>query len=172
MSDDLAGWNQQVHSIGTAHHRIHQGRFFTAEIVDEAVLAAAVFDGLIVLGDESAHLVFAVSSESNARLQFFEDTVTSADGNQNVPMNHNRYSTRVSALSLYDTPTVTSVGTQLDGDKVILAGKTKSGGSNVGSFLEYILKANTKYLVRLTNLGSQTAVMSIALHFYEPTTPV
>ena len=172
MTDNLAGWNQQAHVIATEHHRIHQGRFFTVELTDEAVLSAGVFNGLIVLGAESAHLVVVANSEVNARLQLFEDTVTSADGNENVPMNHNRYSSRLSTLGLYDTPVITSVGTQLDGDKVILAGKAKAGGSEVGSFLELILKADTKYLIRLTNIGGSTGIMSITLHFYEPTHPV
>lgn len=172
MADDLAGWNQQAHIIDTAHHRIHQGRFFTVELTDEAVIAAGVFDGLIVLGDEPAHVILAAGAEANARLQLYEDTVTSADGNSHVPMNHNRYSSRVSTLRLYDTPVVTSVGTQIDGDKLILAGRTNTGGAEAGSFLELILKDNTKYLVRLTNLGVTSSAQHISLYFYEPTSPV
>ena len=170
--DALAGWNQQVHSIDTAHYRIHQGRFFTAEITDEAVVAAGVFDGLIVIGANHVHALIVTKAEANARLQIFEDAVTSADGDENVPMNHDRHSARLATLGLYDTPVITSVGTQLDGDKLILAGRTNTGGAQAGSFLEFILKHDTKYLIRLTNLGVTSSAMSIGLHFYEPTSPL
>ena len=172
MGDDQAGWNQQVHAIGTAHFRIHQGRLFTVGLTDEAVLAAAVFDALIVTGTIPPHMVISAASEVNARLQLFEDTTTSADGSANIPMNNNRMSTRASDLRLYSGPTITGVGTQLDGDRLILAGKANTGGSEITSFLETILKPNSKYLIRMTNISVQTGVMSIAAYYYEPTWPI
>jgi len=63
-------------------------------------------------------------------------------------------------------PTVTSLGTELDG-QIVPGGVGKKSGGGDSSMLEYVLKPLTNYLFRLTNVNGTSHAASLIIEWYE-----
>ena len=114
-----------------------------------AVASASVAEVLVVtpnVAPETWHISFRVYMSKEGHAHLFESVTTSADGTAVGFNNKNRQSTCTSGIVIKHTPTVTNDGTQL---KVEQVGAKKVGGGNEDS--DWLLKANTKYLVRATS---------------------
>lgn len=158
--------------MSIAHYRIHAGDMFQASykspnaspIADDANL-----DLLFIANDtKSAHLIWQLAAGGDAELLFYEDTVTSNDGTELNEVNLKRISTKVAGETTFHTPTISDVGALLDNS--LLPGGTggNAGGTGDGfGSREWILKPNTKHLIRLTNRAGNPQSMSTILRWYE-----
>ncbi len=67
------------------------------------------------------------------------------------------------------TPTILTTGTQVNGTVFVPGGeKAQSGGGAGGFDNEFVLKLNTSYLMRITNISGQVKPMSILVSGYQP----
>lgn len=98
----------------------------------------------------------------NMLIEFFEDSVTTADGDSTgvIVANFNRNSAIIPNFTITHAPTVTADGTQL---VYRLISSLASGGWDV----TYQLKPSTKYLVKLTNVGNATIDYSVSLTWFQ-----
>lgn len=153
------------------HALIHQGFAFTHSHYHTGIAAAATDDHLILTGDHEIHLRSLSFSATGAPiiLDYYENTVTSDDGTP-LPMgNNNRMSTITPSFTLNSSPTITDVGDQM-GSTLIPSTTNQGGGVAILAGGEWILAANTKYLIRLTNDDNSAIDYTIDMFVLDPFT--
>lgn len=150
-----------------SHHKIHKGDHYTAS--ERVTLgAAATREYLITTADSSKvpHFLYAVSSGLSVTIDLFEET-TKTGGTAVPSLNNNRRSGNTAETTVTHSPGGAGDGTQILYDSAGGTGGGRSGGEARGEN-EYLLKRNTKYLLRITS-GDANNVISIRLHWYENT---
>lgn len=152
------------------HSKIHQGKLFTlAKRVNIAnVGGVATFLGIVPAAVYPHFRNITVSSDGGPfDVDFYEGTTVSANGAAIAAYNNNRNATTVPGLLVYDTPTITADGILLE--PILIPGTKQSGSLGSDSSNEWILKENTKYLIRITNntTGAGTSRFTINMFWYE-----
>lgn len=156
------------------HYLIHAGLFFTAYHRVAALANGANLDLLIdTNGANPPHLqgVEVTANRGPDTIRLYEDVTTSDDGTAVAVRNKNRLSSNTALASIYHTPTVTDLGTLLDLHDFPTAGRRAGVLEITGGNTEWILKANTKYLIRLINNSGGSSLASLHLAWYEPDPP-
>jgi len=153
------------------HALIHQGFAFTHSHYHTGIAAAATDDHLIITGDYEIHLRHLSYSSTGAPilLEYYENTVTSADGTPLLMGNNNRSSNKTPSFTLNSAPTVTGVGDPM-GSTLIPSITNQGGGVAILAGGEWILAANTKYLIRLTNQDNSEIDYTIDMFVLDPFT--
>lgn len=153
--------------IETDHHEVHGGdSYHVSNLTDLGNGANATF--LFITPDTTKwiHLIWIVEHELETRLEFFEDTAVSSNGATLIAYNRNRNSNNSAGVLVFKDPTVTSQGTILD-DHQSGSGK-KAGGGQRGA-LEWILKQNANYILRITNQTVNNNTVASQFIWYEHT---
>lgn len=140
-----------MQTIDYAHHEIHSGSHFKAGYQNIALDNNDTLDLLFVTPNTTkwAHFVMTAKATAKCSVAIYEGTTTSADGTAVTIWNRNRNSIKTPTVVVTHTPTVTSVGTKMAEHWMGTDGKDPQGGDARGDS-EFMLKQNTKYLVRLT----------------------
>jgi len=159
---------ETLQTIDYSHHEVHSGSAFL--VWDRKDLSnAAVQDYSIVTPNTTKwpHLILEITSEAEACVQLYEVPTLSADGTPFTAYNKNRNSAKVATTIVNDTPAVTATGTTIIFEDQWGSGKQVGGGSR--GVEEFILKQNTKYLIRITNLTTSSNFISVHFNWYEHT---
>jgi len=157
-----------LQTIEYEHHEIHAGSSFTASH-KAAVAQSANLDLLIVTPNTSkyAHFTYEFDCEKETELAIYEG-VTATAGDAVVAYNRDRNSATAATVVVTSTPTSITAGNTIIRSIHVGSGKTVGGGDRATH--EFILKKNTKYLFRLTNMISNADNdMSVKLDWYEHT---
>lgn len=164
--------SEHVGFIDVVHHRIHQGRLYTANATDEALADDASIDVLIQPPVGTfAHTRIRSVVGGDARLEVFEGTTFSVAGTALPAVNRNRVTLgggpNVATNVLTTGPTITDVGLTLF--SLVVAGGTGffTAGSQTNDFFEVVLDPGQVYLIRLTNLSGGANPFSSIVDFYE-----
>jgi len=158
-------------TVTNEHHEIHCGdSYIASRTVDVSGSGTDVI--LIIVPDESPaypsqsqkifHMLLEGISESEGQWDLYEGPTVSANGTALNVLNRNRNSTNDDALSIYHTPTTSADGTLLESFH-IGSGRGVGGG---GRSDEWVLKNNTKYLVRFTNATAVANYITWRLNYY------
>ena len=151
------------------HLRLHEGRAYNAYRMypDAAKLAAGASCNIAIAWASNvyAHLVVDASCGGDAELYVYEGAVVTG-GTAFTAVRRNRVIETASQSAVLINPTVTSVGTELDGQLVTGGTGKKAGGAGTGS-LEMVLKPLTTYLFRLTNVNGAAHMAELLLEWYE-----
>ena len=168
ITDPLTGHLVQV---GDAEHELHSGNHYIytnfdidLDIVDTIEIIIDVDNSGIV-----PHLLFLVDGQLSTRIELFE-TTTHTNGAEQTKFNNNRNSLNESSTKLYLSAGGGSDGTRIFVDQLGIstgggANSIVSGGQNRGDS-EFILKANTKYLFKISSLTDENQV-SYKLTWYD-----
>ncbi len=178
-----------LQTVPYEHHEIHGGSSFTVYFDNTT---ANNDDDVSCIGFSTPnttkwfHMIVEVSSSDPSEL-FIEEGVTIDDdaGTQATAYDRNRNTGNTSTiLSLEGTPTAGQVTTFTEAqfnaanysagtilDRVQLIGGTgpRAVGGEARGQQEWVLKQNTKYLIRLQNVGANANVHEIHLDWYEHT---
>ena len=154
--------------IDYAHHEIHEGdHFFVRDFVDLG--NSATRDILLISPNSTkvAHLTLEIDHELEGSVKLYETTVTSANGTAIPRINRKRNGSDGSGMLVFHTPTVSAVGTLLEQDQ-------KGSGNKFGNIAnraseEIMLKRNTKYLIRMTNITANNNLFNWTIDWYEHT---
>lgn len=152
-------------TIEYEHYEIHYGHTFTIlEVTDLGNMA--VRDILVVSPDttEWAHLVWEIEHELETSIQFYQGTTYTDNGVAIISFNRDGNSTNDATTLVYHTPTITNVGTLVG---TIQQGDGKKAGGSDREANEFILKQNTAYLIRITNLTVNNNLIFVKLNWYE-----
>lgn len=159
-------------TIATDHHEIHDGGSYVASRV--ADLGSGASDTiLIIVPDDNTkryHLVSSYGAELESHFDFYEDATlsatTSATGTAITSFNRERNSSKTSALGIYHSPVLATAGG--DGTKIFEkhAGSGKQEGTELRGSEEFVLKNNTKYVLRLTNSTTSNNYIGWELNYY------
>lgn len=157
--------------VAISHYEIdvHQSRRFKASYLQphgSELANDATHDFLIRVGALGAHATIRLSVGGNCDLLLYEATTVSANGAVLAAISKNRESLGAAQTLMYDGPTITGVGTLLF--SWFATGGTRSalGGGSWGE-TEWILQANTNYLVRITNRSGNAIQLAVSLGWSE-----
>ena len=142
------------------HHRVHEGELFNVD--DYNIIASGNNrDILIITGSKEVHINYSISSRFKCEIYIYEDTTVSSNGTVKTIFNMNRVSANTSLTTCYFTPTIISLGT-------LISMHFKDVGviTDFGLGEEYILKPNSKYLLRVSSLDNNNNACTY-LNFYE-----
>ena len=122
---------------------------------------------MMVTGANAVYIRPLIGVTQSFSLELYEGITVSADGTPVVVANRNRTSSNVALSTVFRAPTVTDLGLQLLDD--IAVGGTGPLAPGVStSVAEWVLKPNTKYLLRLIHdIGVGEAEMSVTLNWTE-----
>ena len=172
--------------ISVEHHEIHEGDSFERHI-DSANAAVATMNVAFktLAGTKLAHTLFGYGMSDEVLIEIIEGaTWTQGSGSLLTVFNHERDSGGSSELILENQgqPTFTASNAIIK-DVTGIAGGTifenqYTYNAGLGASMtaetrtdghEWVLKANTTYIIRVTQTGGNCK-MSIDLHWYEHTT--
>lgn len=160
-----------IASILAPHLMVHEGRSFSSSHVWTAVAAGNSQDLLLRVPDTTreVHLVYGVTADLTASIDFYESATIVAPGTALLRPNANRRNANQSRLQTYYDPTLGMVGILLEAIR-IPGGTVFKGaiGGEARRAVEWILRNDTDYLVRITNRhNTDPAILAVQAEWYE-----
>lgn len=157
-----------VLTIDTLHHEVHEGEMFHAAHT-ASVANGANLDFQLTTGAKDVHSAWEVFAGGQVTVSLFEAPTTSG-GTAVAAYNMHRDSPNTPQSAVVHTPTVSDTGSVALVNGRILPGGTSpttrvGGGIRAGT--EWILKPNTKYLLRVNNSSGGTIAINAVLEWYE-----
>lgn len=150
--------------------KVNRGLLFISDLYIPTLAASASYYIGYETGENSVcYTPTDVQNDSALlKVEFFEDAEFE-DGTPVEITNKNRISENEPTMSIVSAPTVTEEGDLLT--TIILIGSETFGNNRTGgrasSENKYILKPNTKYLAKITNMNSETCKIAIRSEFFE-----
>jgi len=171
MASGFSGFKNHALVVSLWHQRVHQGLYFTA---DRTVLGTlgnnATIEILLQVGALEIHLREFANASADATLEIFEGPTFSAAGTALPIINKNRRSSIVSTCTATHTPTTSDDGTELDTLYMPGGSGGNASGASASFEVEWLLAANTNYLIRLTNVDGANQSGHLHLEWYEELT--
>lgn len=154
-----------MQTIDHTHHEVHGGSHFTFSAADGDLDAIEVMDYIVTTPDTTkwAHMVIRASGALHTRFELYEDTTHTTNAAQTA-YNNNRNSATAATVTVHTSNDDGADGTMIFEDEF---GVDTGGGDSRGD-QEWVLKQNTKYLVRIDSLTDNN-VVSLVLSWYEHT---
>lgn len=162
------------------HHQIHEGEAFRYGFYANSVGVNANFDVELTVANISGitdaasnvrkapHLRFEIVTSGAANMFVYESPTYSAPAptwNARTPVALERYGTYTPHISLADSTDATlNTGTQIW--RGMTTASKNQGGGVADSANEFVLKNNTKYLIRVTSASAANSVL-VRVVWYE-----
>ena len=163
-TDAFAAYSRKV-TLDLFKEATIQGKAWSLDHVDLSVESVEDLDVLLITGAKEATIMPSAAANGVSQSFIYEAPTTSANGSAITIINKNRnFSAVLPVLTAFSGPTVTGVGTQL-ANGLILGEVDKFGEEITES--GFVLKPNTKYLLRVDNTSGGTLPMSISVDFHE-----
>lgn len=157
--------------IDTAHKRIHDGTFFSAEVQDVSLADNNFLDMLIVVPENTyPHVHFTATFTAQTRTYLYEATqsVPASPEDERPAYNRNRNRLDNAATKFYANPVISSpLGTLLYDVEQPGGSRFRAFGGTAETFMEWVLRPNTSYLARLENTSGAAESASLQVDFYE-----
>ena len=175
--EEIRKFDPHAHAVTTIsepHRMTHDGFMFHVSYKHETIVNGGTEDILLkVPAGSFPHLnrVNVNAGAGDININLYEATTVSADGTALSVHNTNRNSTNVSAMLVYNAPTVTDVGTEIHHQWIPPSatgtGLSVDGITNAEQGEEWLLAQNENYLIRLENTSGNTIDAWIEILFYE-----
>lgn len=156
--------------IDAVHYEIHEGEAFSAGYVSphgSLVADNDTIDLVLTTTTRYCHLTAVAAFGGDFEAYLYESPTFNADGVAVTPQNHKRTGGAATTVAVVHSPTVTNVGTLLEG--AFFPGGT--GGNALGAIgeqrNEWILSLATSYLIRLINRAGNAQQGSVGASWYE-----
>lgn len=147
------------------HHQIHEGETHQYTYPPTAIANGATLDHRIVVASVPAlmetratpHMTIEVDSNTGIFLYLYETPTTTGNGTQQSVYNKNRNKSAVApTTTVWLAPTVTGAGTLLS---AWMVGSGEKAGGSTRESLEWDLKSNTVYLIRMVAQSAGSVCM-------------
>lgn len=167
----MSGADAPLIVVDVNHQRNHDGRAYFAYKLypTSAKLAAGAHIDIVIASPSGVtpHVTVDAFCQGDAEFYIYEGTSTTG-GTSYTPINRNRNYTvsNPSQSAMVINPTVTSLGTEIDG-QIVPGGVGKKAVGGASATLEYVLKPLTNYLFRLTNVNGTSHAAFLSLEWYE-----
>ncbi len=160
-----------LQTIDYVHHEVHDGRHFTFSAYDNDLDTDGVIEYILTTPDTTrwSHIVFTFFGALETLFELYE-TTTHALGALQTSYNNDRNSSNTAGMTIHANGGTGADGTLIDAVSVGVddgggANRVAGGGASRGD-QEWILKQNTKYLVRVKS-GTDNNNCSLILSWYE-----
>lgn len=158
--------------VELAHHRIHEGRYFSVSAIAEN-LPAGVPKNYMILSPPAAisiaHVIIIINVTPGATFEFFENANISDNGTPLGSINQDRNNPIIATGFAFEDPIVTSEGTLIFSQIIGSIIEGGIGGTINRNEEEFLFKPITKYLLRTTPLANNT-LLSIQMRAYHQAT--
>lgn len=125
-------------------------------------------DFVIITGNRRLNGVATWFSGGDFQLFFYEGIAEDGDGVEIPAINRKRSSLITSAATFFLAPTITDFGTTLVPGRWVLGGAAGLAETAIAEFAQkWILKTNTKYLMRMINRSTLARRMGLTIPYYE-----
>jgi hypothetical protein len=165
----VIGSDRSLPTIDVNHLRLHEGRAYYAYKLYpySAMLGAGSSVNIAIAwaSGKTPHLVYSANCGGDAEVYLYENAVVTG-GTSFTAVSRNRVINAASGTAILINPTVTSLGTQLDG-QFIAGGVGKKAGGGDAYASEQVLSTLTTYLFRLTNVNGTAHMAHLYLEWYE-----
>jgi hypothetical protein len=164
--DSILGY---LTTIGTEHDKVHGGGMFRRCNMFASIDNNANGDVLLVTGSKTLHAKIVIKGGGDSIGYLYEAPIVSSNGTAlPIPANFNRplYST-LPEFRMFYTPTIDSPGAFLCAEYVPGGRGGNSLGGSARDDVEWILKANTRYLIRHTNVAGSAKRLFENVEGYE-----
>lgn len=156
----LDGSTEALNVMQYEHHEIHNGKHFFVN--GYTTLGSAVSTNVCVQvsnGSAYPHFLYHVDGTGETQLRIYEYSDFAFDGTEVIPVNSNRNSSNVSALSVFVNSTINDVGSLIYSESFGLSSNpTKSVGGGKRQEDELVLGQNRKYILRITSASADNIV--------------
>ena len=157
-------------TIDYSHYEIHAGSHFKGgysnQDLDENEVMSIVF--MVPAGTKYSHWTLTAQSTGGVTVNVYEGATLTATGTAVTVWNRNRNSTTVNTMTIGHTPTVTASGTKMVQRWIGGTGFKESISGEHRGDAEFVLKADTYYLVEAIADADNTKV-AIGGDWYEHT---
>lgn len=153
--------------VSHEHGQIHNSNFFSAGYLDLAVATTADIEVMFETGAAEIHTFLKLIAGGDALFEVFEGVTTSAAGTALTATGHYRPSPGTTSVTWTHSPTVTDYGTTLWQEYIPggSQGQTPGAAQTVGAE-QVVFKANTKYILKLTNNATGAEPLQITMAYY------
>lgn len=178
VSLELDSLVKSIPTTDTFHHLGHEGMVFIHSDRHNAIADAANLDYLIRIpagnANRQVHMRFNFIAKANTGtldldIVLWKDCTVSADGNSEAIVSNNSANVKTTSVEIYDSPTVTDIGTHQS--HTMLVGEKKSVSNTEQNVPEWILApdgaSERLYIFRLTNNSGGTVDVVNAIFFYD-----
>lgn len=155
--------------IDQSHHEIHEGDFYSFCAYNDNLDLDDTLEFILTTPNTTklSHLTYNFSASLQVLFEFFEDTTHTTNILQ-TSHNHNRNSLNTAGMTIHTSNDDDVDGNRIDcgsfgSPSVGIVGGSGGGGRVEG---EWILKPNSKYLIKLTS-GSDDNNVNLKLSWYE-----
>lgn len=155
-------FSEALETIDVPHAHIHEGKMFDmCELA--TITSGSNRDYLVITGaNKFVHFKVTCTADGKGDVAIYEEPTTSANGTGMAELNRNRASAITPEVTVFHTPTVSAVGTMLCDE---LFGSGNKSGGETRADNEWVLKKNTKYLIRVH--ASANIDVSTKMNWYE-----
>lgn len=161
------GITNALRTVDYPHHEIHAGSHFF--YCDAVTLASAAIQNYLITTSNTtklAHMLFILDGSSITQFEIYEATDKVGTTLQTV-VNNNRNSVTAATVTVHkDVSGGTIDGTLLFRYKSGSSTNQSKGNSSARSEDEIVLKANTKYIIRVTS-GANDNLTNVRFVWYE-----
>ena len=155
-----------IRPVVDSHTRIHMGTMFRAGVLVADIADDASINLIITTPeDDWPHIVFHPALDGSADFAVFESP-TFTGGTAVTPYNLKRTSLNTWGGTVVHTPTISNDGTMIMQCHIPGGTGPHAGGSSNGFGEEWVLKADTSYLIRLTNRSNNAQRASLCPVWY------
>lgn len=162
-------FTKSVEIIEWEHARIHEGKGFTNSrlfTLSNNATTYHLFRNLSVGNYPHIRTLLVSSSGSPLELHLYESPTITSVGTLQPSSNNNRASVVTPNLLMYSGTTVSEDGTFLASD-IIAGGKGVGGAGTENAQREWILKPATDYVLKLVNVGAGSISYGLKVFWYE-----
>lgn len=139
--------------IDLAHHQIHEGEMHQYTYPPTALASGSSLDFRIVVpvldpkNNKTPNFVLEVDATAETWVYLYEAPTITGNGTQQTVYNRNRNSAIVPGTTIWLAPTNSALGNMLNS---FIIGSGVGAGGGAREAVEWDLKSNTTYLVRIT----------------------
>lgn len=149
-----------------AHHELHEGNSYSSTF--NATLASGAATTFLMntpSGTVRGHLVISLRSSGESNVKVYEGSTVSALGTAMQETNHRRDSGNIASIVVTRAPTVTGLGSNLEGFEFHVGASQTRGGEARG-ISELVMKPSTLYIINGVSEASNNDV-TLSLDWYE-----
>ena len=158
------GISNAARVIDHAHHKIHNGDYYTASY-SEVLADGSVGSLLVTVGAAKIpHLTFSISA-TGAGFASFSEAPNASGGTTVAVNNNNRSSGNTSDSGVTSDPTFVSAGTVFRSAQLGAQSPSFKNGGETESRVEWPLNIDTLYLLRF--VASAAAAIEMVVEYYE-----
>lgn len=151
---------QELVTVDDINAHIRAGVVYTHIDVHEVANGASYYHMIVTPNSTlKPQFTYSVSATGECQIFLYEAPTTTANGTATSNYNHDRNNATANTVLIYHQPTVTSDGTMLEEAKIGGSGGNKQGANNASD--RWILKINTKYLVKVISNASANKISHV-----------